>query len=260
VTRLEGVQLILFGALQAQTRGLDALFIERALRLARDVRRALEDFDPKSDVRNAFFSKDFEKDAEGSCAPPFDPAAPQTPALFVRFFLAQVFAENNAVSKAAADRDLVRAHPELVGDLDDYARQVATFDFRCAKRWGASFDWRSPSYLLDSAGGYWGAKGENFGVSANDPAQASELAPNSQTRVAALCDARTAYLTARRHFDADRSDPVNAYENPPDPLDEEAERWNDDRFALGLQSGFDRADKDLAAIPAAEIAEACNSK
>ena len=99
--------------------------------------------------------------------------------MFSRVLVQQLAVESAALSAVAYNPHIVprivAKDPRIVAKLDGYAEDVSRLDFDCAERLGSNFNWRLPAYFLESAAGYWEAKGEQFRVSANAPALLAEV-------------------------------------------------------------------------------------
>jgi hypothetical protein len=261
--RLEAVQLGMIGL--RQSRALDDVFVNRAIRLAGDEGWILQGFEKTSDLRRADYKTSPDGRSASPCESEFVPPLSSKAKLFSWIFVGQLAVESAALSAVAYNPHIVAKDPRIVAKLDGYAEDVSRLDFDCAKRLGSNFNWRVPAYFLESAAGYWEAKGEQFRVSANASELLAEVAPNSAATVKALCDARKTRTLAAEKFNAARSEyrsnPRRSLaETGENALDAEAQESIDQEFPLDQQSGLDRVDQDLSAFPAAERASACSGE
>ena len=124
----------------------------------------------------------------------------ETSKAFGKFTFAEVNVKNDIVDTVSRDRTVVNTHPEFIDTLDGYAEDLARFDVECPGRLGATVGDKSDirARFLDSVGGYWEAKGENFGVSENDTTRLRQLDLSTKIRIKALCNAKIAYARAQQ--------------------------------------------------------------
>lgn len=256
--RLEAAQLGLIDL--RQSHAFDDIFVNRAKRLVDDGELIFQRFKKASEVRKAYFKTGGESRSVDACGAGSDQPASLRNQLLLRIVAAQLLIENNALYSVAFDPRLVPRNPRLVDELDRFAEDVSGFDFDCVKAAGLKADWRLPAYFLDSAAGYWAAKGEQFGISDKDFHRLKTLKLDSSTKVKALCRAERLRFAAAKAFEVERT--ADSPKTPTstaveDALDDDAQNAVDQDFPLVQQAGVDRIDRDLSDFPDAEKASAC---
>jgi hypothetical protein len=146
----------------------------------------------------------------------------------------------------------------LIEVFDSFAKDVASFDIHCVIKLKADFENDKADYFkarqLDSVGGYWVAKGENFGVSSNDSVRLRRIEIHQTDTIKALCDAKSAYATALRLA----KEPLPAPQSDEyDKLDSKRSAEEPETLLIEIQAGWDRADHALSNYPTAEVDQAC---
>ena len=223
-----------------------------------DFDNAMVYFDPQQLLRSSFLRADMNGNNSAACAPELRKQESVAGVLFGTFIFAEINIKNNVLDIVSRNRSIVNAHPELIDALDAYAKEVATFDVDCPGRLGAPMTSNlndTRARFLDSAGGYWETKGENFGVSDNDKNRLRQIELDSRNTIKALCDAKIAYARALR-FTANKK-PNTSEAQGYDKLNDELQEDEADAFPIGIQAGWDRVDAALANFPTKDVENAC---
>jgi hypothetical protein len=140
---------------------------------------------------------------------------------------------------------------------------VATFDLSCpGKLIGKEFVETSNvtevrARFLDSVGGYWLAKGQNFGASDDNASETGNFDVSQNERTKSLCRAKIAYLRATDLAKAE----VNPG-TPPNILDISSEVANDDAsaFPYKVENSLHRTNLAINALSAGEVDAACKNE
>ena len=233
---------------------IDILRVKREVTMIDDVDNVLRFFDPDLGYRGSLLSPD--GDLRAHCASEIQKKGDNAAKLFGNLTFFQISLKNNVLDTVSRNGAAVVANVDLIGKLDRYADEVARFDVLCPKLLGAGDvapDLKAR--FLDSVGGYWEAKGENFGVSDNDQDRRNKIELRSADTIKALCKARIAYAQAGRTL-AEPTEKPTAEEGL-DRLDLELSIYDKSTDPIQYQAGWDRADAALSNYPKKDVDDAC---
>jgi hypothetical protein len=269
LTRLDYVRNTMMNLLPSTA--IDLIKVRRWIQSSKDYGDVLDLFDPDGSYRKSLMKTGIDDRSPAPCAPQVRALGVATSSLFGRFVLADVSVKNNALNIIPGNPGIVSRKPVIVRDLDRFANDVATFDLDCPNKLiGKDYDfttWR-PRFL-DSVGGYWLAKGQNFGATDDDPRDAGIFDVSQNERTKSLCQAKIAYLRAADFAKAttDEKDPssedgICPLWNPPDFLNIclEVAKDNLEEFPYRLQINLHHTNLAISNLPAGDVAAVCKSE
>jgi hypothetical protein len=147
------------------------------------------------------------------------------------------------------------------------ATDVATFDVECSgKLIGKDFADQTdvPSIrarFLDSVGGYWLAKGQNFGKGDDETNDLGNFDVSQIERTKSLCRAKIAFLRATDFAEAAK--PLTDFGDPSlseETMGGEVAHDNEAEFPYRLQIKLRRANAAINKLPAGDVAAICKSE
>jgi len=245
---------------------IDVARLKRWDRMVDDYEESLIFYDPERKRRNAFSKAGDSEARPARCTPDdrkidnvFDP-------LFANFFFAELSTKNNIIDTVGKDSDIINRHPEYIDKFDIFAHELETFDVDCLVRLKANFRAEDADYIkasiLDSVGGYWAAKAENFTASESDNARIRGVNFDSKTKIKALCLAKADYARALDRLVKRNGKTHPMRENDAKyldfgTLDQDVREDEADVFPFEIQQRLDRVERALDNFPAADVADAC---
>ena len=255
-TRLEYVRNTMMNLLA--TTAIDLIKVRRWIQTSKDYGEALDLLDHDGSFRKSLAKTSIDDRSPSPCAPQVRALGAEASNLFGRFVLADISAKNNALNIIPGNPGIVSRKPLIVRDLDRFANDVATFDLDCPNKLigkGYDFtDWRAR--FLDSVGGYWLAKGQNFGASTNETSDSGNFDVSENERTKSLCRAKIAYVKAA-DFAKARTDRIS-----PDSLNIRAEVEDDNlnEFPYRVRINLQRTNVAINNLPAGDVAAVCKNE
>jgi hypothetical protein len=169
-------------------------------------------------------------------------------------------AKNNILDHIGRDGSIVASSPSDVIEFDRYARELAAANVDCLGKLLKFPDWYVQHYktvFLESVGGYWAAKGEDFGRVDDAQDHGAGRSLDDAIRIKALCDSRAAYSHALDSATQGARATGTADLNKYDKLDLRLTEDDSSAYPLKIQTGRHRVLQELDAFPAADVASAC---
>jgi hypothetical protein len=265
--RLEFNQSMMLAAVPSSE--IDVVRVRRWKQIIEDDEQALRFYDPDKKRRNAMLRETLKQTVPALCSPDsqVDGYADR---LFGRFVNAEVAAKNRVLDYIAKNPGIVTKQihedPGYIDELDNFARELEKLDTACFVRLGVPhFDIDNANAIrariLDSVGGYWAAKGDNFGEGDNDNARIRRVNLDSDIRIKALCNAKAAYSRALDSVKTEPGVPSRRVDDIAflryDTLDSELEADDTDALPFKTQQALARVNRALDAYPAWMQDSAC---